>query len=224
MDDYKLILGDCIETMRGMNDKSHVAIITDPPYGNGTKYNSFDDTPENVRTLVDAFMPDALRVAQRVFITCGVANIYKYPEPDWVLSWFTPAGIGSSRWGFACWQPILAYGKDPYLTASMGRRPDSINLTESSRKTNHPCPKPLGFMKWLVQRTTLDGESILDPFMGSGTTGMACAYLGRPFTGIEKDPIYYEIAKRDIQNASAMMGKATLQIAGGVTMQPLFST
>lgn len=198
---YELHLGDCVALMQDMDDQSVDAAIFDPPYGNNTPYASYEDTPEKLAELVADFMPHVLRVAKRVLITCGVANIQIYPKADWVLSWNTPAGAGSGVWGFCCWQPVLAYGKDPYLQANLGRRPDSLTMTVASEHNDHPCPKPLNVMRWLVRRGSLPGETVFDPFMGSGTTGVACRMEGRGFVGIELDPAYYVIAQKRVMEA-----------------------
>ncbi len=60
-------------------------------------------------------------------------------------------------------------------------------------------------MKWLIEIMTNPGDTILDPFMGSGTTGVACVQTGRNFIGIEIDPAYFEIAKRRIEQAQMQM-------------------
>lgn len=201
-DNVTLYLGDCLEVMRGMDDKSVDAVITDPPYGNNTEYNSYNDTKDNLRQLVSVFMPHALRIANSVFVTSGVANMWLYPEPTWTLSWVNQAGVGSSSWGFTCWQPILAYGKDPYLQDGKGRRPDTLFQRKTDKnKNNHPCAKPDNVMRWIIERTTRQGDTILDPFMGSGTTGVACVQTGRKFIGIEISDEYYNIAKKRIQQA-----------------------
>ena len=193
---------DCIDVLEQMDDKSVDLIFADPPYGNLTDYSSYEDTKDNLRDLVEDVMPHILRVGKRALITCGVANIHLYPEPTWILSWSTPAGTGSSKWGFCCWQPILAYGKDPYLQNKLGRRPDSLTLTVRSPKNGHPCPKPIEVMEWIVNRGSMPGETVLDPFMGSGTTGVACAKLGRDFVGIELDSDYFKIAQDRIMKAA----------------------
>jgi hypothetical protein len=65
----------------------------------------------------------------------------------------------------------------------------------------HPTQKPIELMRWCLRH--LDGpQTILDPYMGSGTTGVAAAHLGRAFVGIERDPDYFEIACRRIREAS----------------------
>ena len=202
MPDVKLIHGDCLEVMRGMDDNSVDAVVTDPPYGNNTDYGIYIDTRDNLRKLVDYFMPQALRIAEKVFVTSGVKNMWLYPEPTWTLSWVNPAGIGSSQWGFTCWQPVLAYGKDPYLQDGKGRRPDTLFQRKTDKnKNDHPCAKPDNVMRWIIDRTTRPGDTILDPFMGSGTTGVACVQTGRNFIGIEIDERYFAIAQRRIKDA-----------------------
>lgn len=198
---FNLINDDCIKQIKQMEDKSVDLIFADFPYGNLTDYSSYVDTKDNLKELVNAVMPEILRVGKRALITCGVANIYLYPEPTWTLCWHIPAGVGSSSWGFSTWQPILAYGKDPYLQNKLGRRPDSLTMTKRSPKNGHPCPKPLEVMEWIVNRGSMPDEIVFDPFMGSGTTGVACAKLNRQFIGIELDTQYFNIASERIKQA-----------------------
>jgi site-specific DNA-methyltransferase (adenine-specific) len=65
----------------------------------------------------------------------------------------------------------------------------------------HPTQKPIEVMRWCIRLTTCPGDTILDPFMGSGTTGVACRMEGRKFIGVEIDPHYYAIAEKRIANA-----------------------
>ena len=65
----------------------------------------------------------------------------------------------------------------------------------------HPTQKPVGVMKWCLDQLPDEVEIVLDPFMGSGTTGVACAHLGRKFIGIEIEPKYFDIACRRIEEA-----------------------
>ena len=76
----QLHLGDCLEVMRSMPDKSVDAVITDPPYGNNLKYASYEDSRESLEKLVPAFMDECLRISSKVIVTPGVANIYLYPK------------------------------------------------------------------------------------------------------------------------------------------------
>lgn len=66
---------------------------------------------------------------------------------------------------------------------------------------DHPTQKPIGVMRWAIQQLPADARTILDPFMGSGTTGVAAVKLGRKFTGIEIEPTYFDIACRRISDA-----------------------
>lgn len=193
-----------IEVMRSMKDKSVDCVFADPPYGNETDYATYHDTRENLVKLISEFMPEALRVAKRVVITPGNGNQWLYPEPTWVLAFTNPAGVGRSSWGFSCWQPILVYGNDPFLASGRGCRPDTLFMKNSGdvdKHNGHPCPKPNNVMRWIIERTTSEKDLVLDPFMGSGTTGVACVQLGRKFIGCEISPEYYSIAERRIKEA-----------------------
>lgn len=193
---------DCLEGMREMPDKSVDLVLTDPPYGIGECYTSYDDTQENLKDLISKAMPEILRVSKVALITTGTKNIYLYPKPDWVLAWVSSAGVGCGPWGFCCWQPILAYGKDPYLKNGMGSRPDIFQSNEPAPKTNHPCPKPVSLWSEILMRgSVFESDIILDPFIGSGTTAIAAIRNGRKFIGFEKEPSYFEKAEIRINKA-----------------------
>lgn len=67
----------------------------------------------------------------------------------------------------------------------------------------HPNEKPVGLLEWLVSKCTRQNETVFDPFMGSGSTGVACVNTGRKFIGMELDPGYFEVAKQRIEEAQA---------------------
>lgn len=198
---YELILGNCIDVLRSMPDKSVDCIVTDPPYGVAFEYAGYDDTPENLQFLIDHALPEMRRVAHRVVFTCGITNLFHYPRPTWLLAW-TFNGSGYTPWGWNSWQPILVYGTDPHHKLRM-RKPDSIRFQAYEPNSfGHPCSKPLGFMRKLVNRVAPSpADVILDPFMGSGTTGVAAIQLGHRFIGIEQSGDYLAIAKRRIAEA-----------------------
>ena len=204
-----LHLGDCREILPTLGRVD--GVVTDPPYGvslgegklNNNRaragYGSFEDTPESIEQIIVPIIDECRTIASRVVFTPGVRNLFKYAQPDHVGSIYYPAGAGCNAWGFSCWQPIIYYGKDPF--GGKGSRPDSFESTEAAEKNGHPCPKPIGQMLKMVERATVRGETILDPFMGSGTTGVAAVKLGRKFIGIEIEPKYFDIACRRIQAA-----------------------
>ena len=188
--------GDCRDVLPGLKAD---AVVTDPPFGVGVDYASFDDSPENVKALIGDVLPMMRETAPVVLIASGIANMWLYPQPDWILSHFNPAGEHSSAWGFACLVPVLAYGKCPYLARGLGRRPDGFQLRPPTYlpPEGHPCPKHPLVWRWFVNRaTTSAGQVVVDPFMGSGTTLRAALDLGRRAIGIEIEERYCEIAAK----------------------------
>lgn len=207
--DCTLYLGDCREILPLLPKVD--AVVTDPPYGvqlgkdgptsiGKTAYASYDDTVENLSAVCVPVIEEAVRLFGRVVLTPGNSNFGLYPKPAALGTIFNPAGAGFCSWGFTTSQPILYYGKDPHGASKL---PQSIQSTETVDKNGHPCPKPIKLMTWLVHRASLVGETILDPFMGSGTTGVACVKLGRKFIGCEIDPGYFAIACKRIRDAYA---------------------
>ena len=204
---------DCMDGMAQFPDKFFDLCITDPPYGIGLEYGCFDDTKDNLKAFIDKFMPEILRVSKRALITCGNANMHLYPKPNWTLAWVSDAGVGSGPWGFSCWQPILAYGKDPFSASGKGRRPDIFVSNEPSDKTVtfHPCPKPLKtWKKILLRGSVLPTDKILDPFTGSGTSAIACHQLQRQFWGFELDPDYFKAATERLNKVKAQVSMTEL--------------
>lgn len=197
-----LIQGDCLDVLRELPDGCVDAVVTDPPYGIGIMYG-------NRRDDVDvSFLPECRRVAKRTAVSCGIPNVWAYPQADWILGHFNLGAEACGPWGFACWMPILVYGKCPYISAGRGRRHDAFSFRPKTyQPPDHPCPKAPDLWRLIVIRTTLQGEIVLDPFMGSGTTGVACVQTGRRFIGIEIDPTYFRIAQKRINDA---LGVGTL--------------
>lgn len=212
--DCRLILGDCLKVMPLLGRVD--AVVTDPPYGvnyegsktkhgsNGFAYASFIDTPENIEAICVPAVRMAVAMARSAIVTPGNANAFKYDEPRSLGVIYYPSGANSGPWGFVCSQPLFYYGKDPYLANALGSRPNAFASTEATDRTiKHPCPKPLKSVEWMVARVSLSCETVLDPFMGSGTTLVACAKMGRAGIGIELDPDYFETACRRVEAAYA---------------------
>lgn len=216
-----LYLGDCREILPTLDKVD--AVVTDPPYGIGLERKTsdfrgsrhfdggeslrasklYEDDPTHVRELIRDMMPIALAMSDRALVFCGPAMLWAYPEPASIGSVFTPNGAGRTAWGFQCTHPVLFYGKDPFLQDGLGGRPNSHRDEQpNNEKIDHPCPKPVAWMRWAVARASRVNETILDPFMGSGTTGVACIKLGRRFIGIEIEPRYFDIACRRIEEAT----------------------
>ena len=199
--------GDCRDVMKAFPSCFRVSVVlSDLPYGVNESYASYKDTPEALDALIPLVLPEMLRIADgRVALFVGAKNAFKYPRPSWSLMWITTAGIGCGPWGFCCWQPLLVWGGDPLLRDGGGSRPDVFMCSDPSPKNGHPCPKPPAVMRWAVNRVSRVGETILDPFMGSGSTLVEAKRLGRKAIGIELEEKYCEIAaKRLAQGALPM--------------------
>ncbi len=200
MEEYlnKIINIDCMKILPELPDRSIDLILTDFPYGVDIDYGeTYIDSKENLKELIKKVMPEILRVSKRALITCGQSNITYYPQPKWVLAWVNPAGANRNPWGFTCWQPILCYGKDPFLENRMGSRQDIIIHNEQTKKLGHPCAKPIKLWeKLLVRGSVNEDDIILDPFAGAGTTCVAAQRLHRKFIGIEINEGYCQIARR----------------------------
>jgi site-specific DNA-methyltransferase (adenine-specific) len=213
--DATLYLGDCRDILPTLGKVD--AVVTDPPYGigltaksnkwvthQGTGYVSTEDNPDFIASVCVPAIRACIEKFGRVVVTPGTRNLWLYPAPDELGAIYNRNGAGSGKWGFVCNAPVLFYGKDPYLAFGLGRRANSWEQpgTDFAEKSDHPCPKPLGLTRWLVNRASLSGHVVLDPFMGSGTTGVVCSELGRSFIGIEIEPKYFDIACRRIEAAT----------------------
>lgn len=189
--------GDCREVMEELG--IYDLVLTDPPYGVGLEYDNYEDSEKNFREVVLAAIEIARRSGVVTLLTPGTSNLFKYPEPTWTLCWFFGQSY-NSPWGFSAWQPILAYGKDPWLRESKGGMPDAVNMVCSTPVDGHPCPKPLKFWKWLMRRgAPRESDRILDPFLGSGTTLLCAKELGHTAVGIEQSERYCEIAAKRLK-------------------------
>lgn len=204
--DATLYLGDCLEILEYVNDVD--VLITDPPYGVNFKGKNYTvtnaggyDTSDNdeIGALV---VNKYLYKFKRSLIFSGTRQLFRYPEPYDIGSVFCPAGAGRGRWGFTLMNPVLFYGK---ATQYGLHTPNSLVSYAIAEKNGHPVPKPLEWMIWAVRKASNIGETIVDPFMGSGTTGAACAELGRKFIGIEISEKYFDIACKRIERAYSQL-------------------
>ncbi len=204
--EHRLLCGDSTkaeDVARLMGGAKAALCLTDPPYGVGLAYESTDDTEVNLKRLVDGFLPLAREVSAYVLLTPGNKNQWIYPRPDWCMAWFVPAGAGRGPHGFTCWQPVLAYGKEPYLARAKGSRPDALCKTETAPQFDHPCPKPVEVWKWWMERGSVDkGDLIYDPFLGTGTSIIAAIETERKCYGLEIDPHYCDVILQRYENAT----------------------
>src|SRR5262245_39149089 len=210
--DCTLYCGDARDLVRRLTAD---ALITDPPYGldlgvanNQTRdrshlhkagYASYDDTYAAFCRTIVPILNQALDRVQCAAVFTG-PHMHEQRKPVATGAIFSPAAVGRTPVGTKNKLDILYYGTFP---AAGQHRRTSIESNARAEPSVHPCPKPLAWMTWLVDLASRPGETILDPFMGSGTTGVACVELGRRFIGIERDPDYFALACQRIEAAVA---------------------
>jgi len=217
--DCRLIVGDCLEVMKTIPDKSVDAVITDPPYGIGFKYATYNDTPEGYGDWLWSVIELAeskCKPGSPVFVFQAMLNVRYFS------TWFNREWrIFAACKNFVQMRPTtMQYAFDPVLVwwtegekYSEGTlsRDWFIGDTNPSSHTGlnnvdgHPCPRPLNQMIHIVNQWVRPSGYTLDPFMGSGTTGVACVQTGRKFIGIEIDPKYFDIAVKRIKDAQQQM-------------------
>jgi site-specific DNA-methyltransferase (adenine-specific) len=208
-----LHLGDCLDVMRTLPAASVDAVITDPPYGIAVETN-YRERKRTALAPCNDFSPivgDDKPFDPSPFLSFPVvvlfgANYYADKLPvsgGWVV-WDKLNGLASKReWGFNdnsdCELIWTNVGNAARLIPH--RWMGAMKQSEQQSRRIHPTQKPVTLMKKIIQQYTRPGDTILDPFMGSGTTGVAAVQLDRSFIGIEIDPQYYAIAERRIRAA-----------------------
>ena len=196
-----LRLGDCLDILPTLAAGSVDAVITDPPYGIGadkaTAHSSIRDNPAWANKDWDKRQPEAVAMAIKLapvsFVWGGNYYTDVLPPSSFWIAWLKPeADTGFSMADMElCWSNL----KLACRSKTFPRRDGA----------DHPTQKPVALMTWLIAKYTAPGDTVLDPFMGSGTTGVACMKLGRNFIGIERDAGYFQIAKRRIEQAQAQL-------------------
>ena len=194
--DATLYLGDCMQVLPLIGKVD--AIITDPPYGIGVdKKNAHSTIRDNKKW--DGKDWD-VKPSQ------GIFDLILYSAKQvaiWGGNYFTDCLPPSGAW--LVWRkPEAESGfslSDAELCWTNGTFSPRLKTFPRRDGNVHPTQKPVAVMAWTMDH--IEGNLILDPFMGSGTTGVAAIQLGRKFIGIEKDPKYFDIACQRIEQAVA---------------------
>jgi site-specific DNA-methyltransferase (adenine-specific)/modification methylase len=214
----KLYCGDCREVLPTLGKVD--AVVTDPPYGQGLRINTIPGRrsvnnlngrkyfiQQNVYPLLfgdqEPFDPSMWLFASEVLLWGAHKFADRLPTGGWLVWDKVPTGkIRDQGDGEAAWinrdQPLRIFRLlwDGLCVDSAAR-----HEVAAGQRRYHPTQKPEALMLWCLK--FIYGRTILDPFMGSGTTGVAAVKLGRRFVGIEIEPRYFDIACRRISDALA---------------------
>jgi DNA modification methylase len=218
---FELIHANCIDVLRKMPDKSVDCIVTDPPYVIGAKGCGLAGDRQYLHDISDAginagFDPIILDACLRIVRRPNLVFFASRLQLRDYLNWAHDRDL---NWSLICWHktnPIPLTGA-PYLPDTeyalhftRGVRVGGCYRTKrrfyvqptGKSPFDHPTVKPLNIIKnLLLNAATAQGSVVLDPFMGSGTTGVAAIQLGHKFIGIETNGDYLAIAKRRIAQA-----------------------
>ena len=226
MDDYKLFNGDCLEVMKKIPDESIDLVVTDPPYkmnhstGGCTNIGMKNKWQGNIKagnTVMDFdisikfsdWIPEIYRVLKNgshCYIFCNDKNIQEllneaincgFKESNilvWIKNNATPNRYYMKNLEFI----LFLYKGNAKPINNMGSKCAVESKNINGRKKLHPTQKPIDLLELYISNSCLENDIVLDPFMGSASTGVACLNTDRKFIGIEIDKKYYEIAKNRI--------------------------
>lgn len=219
---YELYLGDCLEVMKNIPSESVDCIVSDVPYkvisgGNkrekgkpsgilakndGKIFDCNDITPSQ-------YMKDLYRILKEethCYIFINFLNLQEMMEEAqkagfklhtlliWKKNNKTP-----SRWYMKNQEYILFMRKGKAKPVKNGGVGHILEFNNIKGKKLHPCEKPVDLLELLIQNSTNENDIVFDPFMGSGSTGVACLNTNRKFIGIEIDEHYFNVSKNRLE-------------------------
>jgi site-specific DNA-methyltransferase (adenine-specific) len=215
-----LHLGDCLDFLRTLKPGSVDAVVTDPPYGmnwdTDTTRFSGGQAPNNRARMQGIgrgqgrddwgavlgddkpFDPSPWMNFPQV-ILWGANHYWQALPTGTTLVWIKKA---DHLFGTFLSDAEIGWMKGGYGVYCFRKQfPPSSRMHEGNGKVLHPTQKPIALMRWCIERVSQPGDTILDPFMGSGTTGVACVQTGRSFIGCEISAEYFKVAQKRIAQA-----------------------
>ncbi len=222
--------GDCLEVMKGMEAQSVDLVLTDPPYlietTGGGMYDK-EHGAQYVKELNDIKDGFSEKILDELCRVMKKINIYIFCSQKQIIPLLDYFVRGKKcNWNLLCWHksnPVPACG-NKYLTDTefiLFFREKGVRIggefktkftyyvitknVVDKNKYGHPTIKPLGIVQNLIINSSEENGIVLDPFMGSGTTGVACVESGRHFVGIEINPTYFAIAEKRIAEAKMQL-------------------
>lgn len=220
----KLMQGDCFDLMRSIPDASVDMVLTDPPYGMDLKpqrkrgkFHGVKIANDATLAWADDLFSECFRVTKNntaSMFFCSHHCISEFIasarragfEIKNLLIWDKGQFGMGGNWR-PCHEMILVCTKGRLVTKSNSLRSILGFKKIHHSKSVHPTEKPVDLLRHLIEQPDYNPNVVLDPFMGSGTTGLAAIGEGRNFIGIEMDAGYFEIAKKRIDAAIAENNK-----------------
>lgn len=221
-----LLLGDCLEKLKEIPDASIDALVTDPPYGTASKTKIQKQGSNNLNAFAiewDQDLPlEWLKQARPKLVDGGAFLIFTDNrmittlwdelvdtgyKPLQTFYWVKKNPPPQPRKNFCSAVETAIFGRvDGKINywGGGGHSPNcfSAPIVGGDERSDHPTQKPISLMAHLVRVLTPPNGTVLDPFMGSGTTGVAAVKGGFDFVGIEQHPPFFQIAKTRIEYAN----------------------
>ena len=195
----RLILGDCREVLPTLGAID--TIVSDPPYGMAFQSNYRTDQHEAIANDdTDELLQWACRLApsHSAYLFCRWDNLLAVPKPKSLVTWVKNNwSMGDLEHEHARQTEVALFYPGPKHDFPRGRPSDVIRAPRTGND-HHPTEKPVQLMRAMIEWTR---GTVIDPFMGSGTTGCAAVAMGRDFIGIELHEPYFDIACRRIEQA-----------------------
>ena len=216
MKNMKLYNDDCLKVLPTIPDNSIDLILTDPPYGMDYQSNRRKIKYDKIKndSNIDDWLNICLKQFSRIlkdnshcYIFCSFHYLTKFI--DYAKEFFELKNIliwEKNNHGSGDLKGNYAPKYEFVLFLTNGRRllngKRDCNILKYNKTNNklHPTQKPLDLLEFIINKSSNKNETILDCFMGSGTTGLACKNLNRDFIGIEIDKQYFDIAKQRIES------------------------
>ena len=222
----QLLYGDCLELMRDIPDRSIDLIATDCPYhivsggctnkgdGNGIfrKENAGDGKLFAHNDIsFSAWIPEAYRVLKpdtHFYVFCNGRNMMKLQQAAEAAGFtyqntrvWDKGNVTPNRYYMNACEFVLLFRKGRARTINYTGTSNMLRVKNRVGKKSHPTEKPVDLMQIFIENSSAAGDLILDPFMGTGSTGIACMNTGRRFIGMELDLGYFEIAQKRIEES-----------------------
>lgn len=193
-----LYLGDCREIVPGLQ---YDCVVSDPPYGMSFRSNYREERHEAIANdETDELLQWACRLtpAHSSYLFCRWDNLFAVPKPKSVVTWVKNNwSMGDLNHEHARQTELALFYPGPEHDFPSGRPTDMIRAPRTSNEF-HPTEKPVQLMRAVTEWTR---GTVLDPFMGSGSTGCAAVAMGRDFVGVELHAPYFDIACKRIEDA-----------------------
>ena len=189
--------GDCREVLPLL--PAHDLLLTDPPYGIGEDGGRFRGRKGGGHRVLECLGWDSERPAPWLF---GLMREKAADCVVWGGNYFADLLPASKGWLY--WNKLMGgdFSDGELAWTSWNKALRHFQHCNKEHGKEHPTQKPVPLMVWCMSFAP-DAQIVLDPFMGSGTTGVACAQLGKAFTGIERERRYFDIACERISRAQA---------------------